>query len=156
MAHAHAVELEAEDRVRAARRPCHVVVLGRDRHNLADRRLEASGGRANRLRVASDRVDTVVVAVLVRHEQEIGFGVDRRVVELETVPARRLTHVGERIDEHAAAPGQQERGLSVPANTHEYLLRSCRARTPSARARVARPAGSPLATRTSAPRARTR
>src|SRR4051812_42765529 len=39
---------------------------------VADRRLEPPGGRADDMRVAGDRLDRGVVAMLVGHEQDVG------------------------------------------------------------------------------------
>ena len=67
--HAPAAEREGEQRVGAALGAGGVVVLGGDGEHLADRRLQAPGGRAQRHRVAGDRADAVVVEVLVGDEQ---------------------------------------------------------------------------------------
>jgi hypothetical protein len=54
-------------------------VLGGDRDHLAERRIERSGRRSHDVGRAGDEVDRVVVAVLVRHEQEVGLdALDRR------------------------------------------------------------------------------
>ena len=72
VAEAQAAEGEAEDRVRPALRSGDIIVLGGDRDDLADRRLEPTGGRTKDDRRAADDRDVVVVAMLVRDEQEIG------------------------------------------------------------------------------------
>ncbi len=68
----HAVEVEDEDRVRSALGPGRVVVLGGDGEHLADRGLEPARGRAQDGRGAADRLDAVVVEVLVGDEQQVG------------------------------------------------------------------------------------
>ena len=102
MADAKAVEGEAEDRVRPALGAGDGVVLGGDSDDLAGRRVERAGGRADRDRVAADGLDAVVVAVLVRDQQQVGLEpLDRRVVEVDAVRGRGR-HVAERVDRDAA------------------------------------------------------
>ncbi len=118
VADAEAVERELEDRVRATGRARDVVVLARDRDDLADRRLERARRRADHERLALDRVDAAVVDVLVRHEEDVGPDAhDRRVVEPQ--PARREhAHVGERVDDDRPLAAEQERRLAEPADLH--------------------------------------
>ena len=73
VAHAQPVELEHEDRVRPARGARLLVVLGGDRRDLAERRLERARRRAQDRRIAADRLDAVVVDVLVGDQQQLGL-----------------------------------------------------------------------------------
>jgi hypothetical protein len=121
VAEAEAADREAHDQVRAAGRPGDVVVLRSNRDDLADRRL-VGPGRADHDGVAADRLDAVVVEMLVRDEQQVGAHVfDRRVAELDSAAGHRA-HVAEGVDEHRLLAFDQEGGLPVPADqrAHEY------------------------------------
>jgi hypothetical protein len=109
VAEAQTGEREAEDRVRAAPGARNVVVFRGHSDNLTDRRLEGAGGRAKNLRRAADHLDSIVVDVLVRHEQQFRLHIlDRRVVEAQT-PLREDTHVAEGVDEDGSAAVDQKR-----------------------------------------------
>ena len=87
-----AVEVEGEDRVRSALGPGRGVVFGGDGEHLADRGLETARRRAQDDRRAADRLDAVVIEMLVGDEQEVGIDAgDRRVVELQTRVTRQAT-----------------------------------------------------------------
>ena len=101
--------------------PAPLVVLGRDRRHLADRRLQAARGRADQRRIAADRLDAVVVAVLVSDQQQVRLdALDRRVVELRCRGSRQRRHVAERVDDdrRTVVASKTERRLSVPLNLH--------------------------------------
>ena len=111
------VEREHDDRVRPALRARGLVVLGGDRHDLAERRFERARRRANQVRVAADDLYRIVVEVLVRHQEELGRGVrDRRVVEAEVghplAPERQhlFGDLAERVDEDPRAVARMSAG----------------------------------------------
>jgi hypothetical protein len=115
---AQAVEGEAKDRVRAALRARHGVVLGRDPHDLADRRLVRARSPQHRW-LAADRVDRVVIEMLVGHEHDVRVDAfDRRIAKFDPAAGHR-GWIAERVDEDGLLPREQERGLSVPANVHQ-------------------------------------
>jgi hypothetical protein len=120
----YAVQAEHEDRVGAAGGAGRVIVLRGDRDDVADRRLEPPGGRADDMRVAGDRLDRVVVAMLVGHEQDVGgMRLDRGVVERD--PRRHLGRERpERVDrDRVLGAGERVRGLAVPASDHDMRIR---------------------------------
>jgi hypothetical protein len=119
------VDCEAEDRVRPALGAGDGVVLGRDPDDLAERRLVRPRLRQHD-RVAADRLHRVVVEMIMRDEQHVGFdSLDGRVVPLPVVPAHGTGDVAERVDEDPMLlPGEQERGLAVPADEHSSFLLS--------------------------------
>ncbi len=82
------------------------------------------GGRAQDRGVAADRIDAVVIHVLVRHQQQIRLdALDRRVVELHAATRRHRRHVRERVDRHGLVCGGEEKGgLAVPLNLHAVPL----------------------------------
>ena len=117
------VQHEDEHGVRAAGGSGRVVVLGRHGGHLPDGRLEPAGSRPDHLRAARDRLDAVVVAVLVGHEQEVGgVGLDRWVRESD--PRRDVGRKGpKRVDrDRVLVAGERERGLPMPADDHLELL----------------------------------
>jgi hypothetical protein len=119
VADAQAVEREAEEHVRAARRAGHVVVLGGRCDDRAERRLVRAGGRAHDRRRPSDGLDRVVVEVLVRDEQEVGGHLrDGRVAEDEPPCRERLLGHREGVDHDRLLAGEQERRLAEPADAH--------------------------------------
>ena len=62
------------------------------------------GGRAQRVRFAVDRLDGVVVAVLVRDQQQIWLhACDRGVVPVNVVIAAQRRHVAEGVDRDGLA-----------------------------------------------------
>src|SRR5436309_4945126 len=79
-----------------------------------------ASSRALRLRLATDHLDRIVVAMLVGDQQQIYVvGLDRRVVELEAPVGQQRPHVAEGIDEDLGLRAAQgEGGLSVPLNAH--------------------------------------
>jgi len=85
------------------------VVLGSDADDAPDRRV-VRPGRGDHHRLSPDRVDSVVVAMVVRDEDEIGRDVlDRRIAPVEGASCGRR-HVAERINEHSSAlAGDEER-----------------------------------------------
>jgi len=97
---AQAVELEDEDRVRPAFGAGHLVVLGGDPEHLADCiGAVLAGGCAQRLRLAADHLDGVVIAMLVGDEEQVdAVGLDRRVVELEAPVSQQRSHLAEGVD----------------------------------------------------------
>jgi hypothetical protein len=71
-------------RVVAPLRAGGLVVLGRHGDDVADRRVQRSGGRAEDLGRAADRLEPVVVGVLVGDQDEVGVDtLDRGVIELD-------------------------------------------------------------------------
>ncbi len=111
---AQAVELEYEDRVRPPFGAGRLVVLGGDRDDLPDRRLQPARGRAQNLRVAADRLDAVVIDVLMGHQQQIRLdAVDRRIVELHPAARRHRRHVSERVDRHRRLRRAQDETRTV-------------------------------------------
>src|SRR5262249_58688021 len=91
MAEAKAVELEAEDRVRPTLRARNLVVLGRDRDELADRGVERPGRRPEGRGRALHYLGSAVVEVLVRDQQDVGLEpLDRRGVEHEAAGGHSL------------------------------------------------------------------
>ena len=97
--HAHLAEQERQQRVRPALGARHVVVLGGDPDDLADRRLVRPRGRPQHHGIAADGADAVVVPVLVGDEQQVGGdALDGRVLPAHpAVPQRR--EIVEGIDE---------------------------------------------------------
>src|SRR6185503_1357186 len=76
------------------------------------------GGRAFRGR------DLVVVAVLVRDEDEIrGHAGDRRVTKRHATRGNPGADVAERVDQHGLRPRDEKRGLAVPADDHQMRFR---------------------------------
>ena len=123
MGDAKAVECEGEDCVRAADGAGRGVVLRRHRNDLAHGRLEPAGGRPDHLRVAGDRLDAGVVAVLMCHQEEVGgVGLDGRVGEPE--PRRDVWREDpKRVDrDRVLAARERKCGLPVPADDHRELL----------------------------------
>ena len=123
MRDAKVVEREGEERVGTADGAGRGVVLRRHRNDLAHGRLEPAGGRPDHLRVAGDRLDACVVAVLVCHQEEVGgVGLDGRVGEPEPCRDVRWEDT-ERVDrDRVLAPCERECGLPVPADDHRELL----------------------------------
>ncbi len=118
--HPQAVEGEHEDAVRAALGAGRVVVLRGDGHELAELGVERAGRRADDLGRAADRLDPVVVAVLVGHQQDVGLDVpDGRVVEAQAARRERAAVHREGVDEHPLRPVEQEGGLAEPADAHQ-------------------------------------
>ena len=121
---AQAVELEHEDRVRTAFGAGRLVVLGGDRGDLADRRLQLPGGRAQDRRVAADGLDAVVIDVLVGHQQQLRLQpLDRRVVELDPVTRRHADMSPNGSIATVVSGCAQTKGrLAVPLNLHAAPL----------------------------------
>ncbi len=70
--------------------------------------------------IAVDRIDAVVIRVLVRDEQEVGMDVvDRRIVEAQPALRQAGDAGAERIDEDALRAVERERRLAVPADAHQ-------------------------------------
>ncbi len=123
VAHPQPVELEHEDRVRPALGARRLVVLGGDRDDLADRRLQRAGGRAQDRGVAADRLDAVVVHVLVGHEQQIGLdALDRRVVELHPAARGHADMSPNGSMTTVCSARQAKRRLAIPLNLHVVPL----------------------------------
>src|SRR6185437_15072899 len=119
VADADAVEGEDEDRVRAPARARLLVVLGGDRHHLADRSLEAAGRRADDVRVAGDGLDAVVVAVLVRDEKQVRLVLGHGRIGEPEPTAEERAHITEGIDRDGVlCAGERVRGLAVPTDLH--------------------------------------
>jgi hypothetical protein len=115
---AQVVEGEAKDRVRAALGARDRVMLRCDPDDLADRRLVGPRSPQDR-RLAGDRINRVVVEVLVGDEHEVRSNTfDRRIAELDPVRGHRRW-ISEGVDEDAFLPREQKRRVSVPANVHQ-------------------------------------
>ena len=86
-----------------------VVVVGGDRHDLSDRRVERPRGRADRGRRVGGDLGRVVVRVLVRDEHEIGaHRGDRGIAELEPAAGECFTDWG-RTDRAARSSSLRDR-----------------------------------------------
>jgi hypothetical protein len=97
-------------------------VLGRDREHLAERRVEATGGRAQDCGLAADHLHAVVIDVLMRHEHEISrHTVNRRILELDPA-ASEPGDIAERVDHNGRRTrSESECGLAVSLNLHAAL-----------------------------------
>jgi len=123
---AQSVQREAKDGVRTALRARDVIVLGGDGDDLAQWRVVRPGGRAQHRRGAAHDLGAVVIAVLVRDQQEIGLHArDRRIGEAQAALGEARDAAAEGVDEDAPLALDQERRLAVPADQHGILLVRC-------------------------------
>jgi hypothetical protein len=126
VANAKSLQAEDEDRVGPSLRAGTRVVLGRDRDNLAESRLEPARGRADHVWRAAECLHAVVVEMLVGDQRKIGrYAGDLGIVELDAARGHGFADRAKRVDEDRPLAGRQaERRLSEPLDPHRFLPRT--------------------------------